>query len=456
MGLDWDEPNEIAWALSDAHPDQDPLDFNFVELPLLLRLGVDRTARAQQDEAMPRAILLIDMDAFYASVEQARRPELRGQPVIVGGSAESRGVVSTASYEARACGVRTAMPMAQALRRCPQGVFLPVDMAAYEAVQQQLLAIYGRFTDLVEPVSIDEAFLDVTGSRRLFGSPQEIAARIQRLTSDELGLSCSIGIGPTRLLAKLAAEIEKPRGLATLTRDDVHGRLRTLPVGAISGIGPVTVRRLSSLGIASIGELQDAPLPCLETSFAKGAASLKELALGGDDAPVRSEPPAPKSMGHEVTFETDTAEPEFLQAILLEQADQVASDLRRQGYAARTLVLRLRDAHFHTVSRQRTLPTATNTTQVIYEAALALLAELHTPGRLVRLLGLTVSGLTEAGQTALDDSVHDHVCDEAVDRVRSRFGSHALRRAGGGPALGQGWSRSAREQEKTDDEPSGK
>ena len=161
---------------------------------------------------MPRAILLIDMDAFFASVEQARRPELQGQPVIVGGRAESRGVVSTASYEARACGVRTAMPMAQALRRCPQGVFLPVDMAAYKAVQQQLLAIYGRFTDLVEPVSIDEAFLDVTGSRRLFGSPQEIAAQIQRLTRDELGLSCSIGIGPTQAARQAGRRAREARG----------------------------------------------------------------------------------------------------------------------------------------------------------------------------------------------------------------------------------------------------
>ena len=401
---------------------------------------------------MPRAILLIDMDAFYASVEQARRPELRGRPVIVGGRAESRGVVSTASYEARACGVRTAMPMAQALRCCPQGVFLPVDMAAYKAVQQQLLAIYGRFTDLVEPVSIDEAFLDVTGSRRLFGPPQEIAAQIQRVTRDELGLSCSIGIGPTRLLAKLAAELEKPGGLSTLTRDDVHGRLRTMPVGAISGIGPVTVKRLGALGITSVGELQDAPLALLETSFARSAASLKELALGGDDAPVRSQPPAPKSMGHEVTFATDTAEPEFLQATLLEQADQVASDLRRQGYAGRTVVLRLRDARFRTVSRQRTLPAATNTTQVIYEAALALLAELHKPGRLVRLLGLTVSGLTEAGQTALDDSERDHACDEAVDRVRARYGSQALRRAGGDLASGEDQPRPVRDQENLEDE----
>ena len=271
------------------------------------------------------------------------------------------------------------MPMAQALRRCPQGVFLPVDMAAYKAVQQQLLAIYGRFTDLVEPVSIDEAFLDVTGSRRLFGSPQADRRPDPAAHSEELGLSCSIGIGPTRLLAKLAAELEKPGGLTTLTGDDVHGRLRPMPVGAISGIGPVTVKRLSTLGITSIGELQDAPLALLETSFARSAASLKELAFGGDDAPVRAERPAPKSMGHEVTFATDTADPEFLQATLLDLADQVASGLRRQGYAGRTLVLKLRDARFRTMSRQRTLPTATNVTQVIYEAALALLAELHAP-----------------------------------------------------------------------------
>jgi DNA polymerase IV len=388
---------------------------------------------------MTRAILLIDMDAFYAAVEQARRPELCGLPVIVGGSAESRGVVSTASYEARACGVRTAMPAAQARRLCPQGVFLPVDMAAYKAVQRQLLAIYGRFTDLVEPVSIDEAFLDVTGSRRLFGPPEEIAGEIQRLTRDELGLSCSIGIGPTRLLAKLAAELDKPGGLTTLSREDVHGRLRALPVGAISGIGPVTAKRLGALGITCIGELQDVPLALLETSFAKGAATLKELALGGDDAPVRAERPAPKSMGREVTFARDTADPEFLRATLLDLADRVTSDLRRKGYLGRTVVLRLRDSRFRTVSRQRTLPAPTNATQVVYAMALTLLTEVHGPGRALRLVGLTLSGLTEAGQIALDDgSGHSGACDDAVDRVRARYGPQALRRAGGGLALDGG------------------
>jgi DNA polymerase-4 len=385
---------------------------------------------------MERAILLIDMDAFFASVEHARRPELRGRPVIVGGSAESRGVVSTASYEARACGVRTAMPMAQAQRRCPHGVFLPVDMAAYKAVQRRLLAIYGRFTDLVEPVSIDEAFLDVTGSRRLCGPPEEIARQIQRLTRDELGLSCSIGIGPTRLLAKLAAELDKPGGLTTLTRDDVRGRLRALPVGAISGIGPVTVKRLGSLGVTSIGELQDVSLALLETSFARGTASLKELAFGGDDAPVRAEPAPPKSMGHEVTFAKDTADREFLQATLLDLADRVTSDLRRKGYVGRTVVLRLRDSRFRTVSKQRTLSTPSNATHAVYEVALGIMAELHEPGRLLRLVGLTLSGLTEAGQIALDDgSGHACACDDAVDRVRARYGSQALRRAGGGLAF---------------------
>ena len=379
---------------------------------------------------MTRALLLIDMDAFFASVEQARRPELRARPVVIGGKAVSRGVVSTASYEARAYGVRTAMPMAQAQRLCPQAAFLPVDMAAYAAVHEQLLELFARFTDLVEPVSIDEAFLDVSGSRRLFGPPQEIARQIQALAQAELGLSCSIGIGPTRLLAKLAAELEKPGGLTTLSEADVHGRLRALPVGALSGIGPVTVERLRSLGISTIGQLQDAELPLLEASFARGA-SLRELAFGGSDSAVRSGHAAPKSLGHEVTFAADTADPELLVATLLDLADRTASELRRQGLVCRTLALKLRDGEFRTVSRQCTLPAATSTTKVIYEAALALLADLHAPGRKLRLVGLTLSGLSgEARQLELDEPSTELACDEAVDRVRAKYGARALRRAG--------------------------
>ncbi len=382
---------------------------------------------------MTRSLLLIDMDAFFASVEQARRPELVGRPVVVGGSAESRGVVSTCSYEARTCGVRTAMPMARALRLCPQAVFLPVDMAAYKAAQAQLLALYGRFTDLVEPVSIDEAFLDVTGSRRLFGSPQVIAARVQALTRAELGLSCSIGIGPTRTLAKLAAELEKPAGLTTLTEADVRGRLRTMLVGAVSGIGPVTARRLGSLGISTIGRLQDAEPSLLESAFSAGAAaSLKDLAFGGSDEAVHAARAAPKSLGHEVTFAADTADPELLAATVLDLADRTSSELRREGYACRTLTLKLRDQSFRTRSRQCTLARPTSTTTVIYDAALALLGELHVPGRPLRLVGITLSGLCgEALELGLGDSGRERACDEAIDAVRARYGSRALRRAGG-------------------------
>jgi DNA polymerase IV len=297
--------------------------------------------------------------------------------------------------------------------------------------QGRLLAIFSRFTDLVEPVSIDEAFLDVTGSRRLFGTPQMIGARIAELVRDELGLSCSIGIGPTKTLAKLAAELDKPGGLTTLTADDVHGRLRALPAGDLSGIGPVTVKRLAALGIHSIGELQDAPQELLLASFGNGAAWLTELAFGGADSPVRSERPAPKSHGHEVTFARDTADPEFLRATLLDLADRVAGDVRRQGRTGRTVVVRLRDARFRTTSRQRTLPAATSTTRLIYEVACALLAELHEPGRPLRLVGLTLTGLSEeAGQGELQAPARERVCDEAVDKVRARFGDQALRRAG--------------------------
>ncbi len=390
-----------------------------------------------------RDLLLIDMDAFFASVEQARRPSLRGRPVVVGGRAESRGVVSTASYEARACGVRTAMPMAQAQRLCPQAVFLPVDMAAYRAAHRQLLALFGRFTELIEPVSIDEAFLDVTGSRRLFGTPRQIAAEIQRLTQAELGLSCSIGIGPTRLLAKLAAGLEKPGGLTALGGNDVSGRLRALPVRALPGIGPAAQERLRSLRIATVGDLQDVPVPLLEASFGSAAEALRERAFGGRDDVVRHGSAAPKSVSREVTFADDIHVPELLQATLLDLADRAAADLRRGGHACRTVTIKLRDAAFHTRTRQCTLSATTTATGVIYDAALALLRESQRPGERLRLLGLTLSGLSdEAEQLALDEPWRERACDDAVDRVRARYGARALHRAGAELAPHQERSRS--------------
>ena len=384
---------------------------------------------------MSRAILLIDMDAFYASVEQARRPELVGLPVIVGGSAASRGVVSTASYEARAYGVRTAMPTAQAQRLCPQGVFLPVDMKAYAAVSKQLLEILGRFTDLVEPVSIDEAFLDVTGSRRLFGSPQEIARQIQELVRGELGLSCSIGIGPTRLLAKLAAELDKPGGLTTLSKDDVHGRLRELPVRKLYGIGPVTEERLRSLGLTTIGRLQDVPLELLASAFPTGSAALKELAFGGSDecrarrsccaqvdgsrGHLRLRHQRPRAAaGHPARPRRPGDRRSAPQGLRLshpglEAARRALSHLRRTAHPGG------RDQLHQASSTRPPRPCLATCTQAAAGCACS--------------VSPSAASRNEARQLELDDSWREAACDEAVDRVRAKYGAGALRRAGAAP-----------------------
>ena len=379
---------------------------------------------------MAASILLIDMDAFFASVEQARRPELRGRPVVVGGHAESRGVVSTCSYEARACGVRTAMPMARAVRLCPQAVFLPVDMRAYVAVHEALLELFRRFTDLVEPVSIDEAFLDVGGSRRLFGTPEEIAKSVQRLVHQEHGLSCSIGIGPTKLLAKMAANLRKPGGITTLHQADVRGRLRKLPVGDLPGVGPIAEKRLRELRITTIGDLQDATPELLATAFSTGPEAFKELAFGGSPAPVRAGHQPPKSMGREVTFAEDVSDPELLRATLLDLSDRVMTGMRREGYLARTVALKLRYESFHTITRQQSLPAPTGTTAPVYETAVDLLDAVDLQGRRVRLLGVSVGNLTPNGQQlSLGDAWRDVALDDAVDRVRAKYGGKSLRLA---------------------------
>jgi DNA polymerase-4 len=377
-----------------------------------------------------RAIIHIDMDAFFASVEQVRHPELRGLPVIVGGEADKRSVVATASYEARAFGVRTAMPVAQAQRLCPQAVLVPVDFKAYTEVHRALRELFGRFTDLVEPISIDEAFLDVTGSRRLFGPPQAIARRLQELVYDEQGLTCSLGIGPTKLLAKLAANLNKPAGIGMLTETDVGRGLRDLPVRELWGVGPVTEERLRSLGLVSVGMLQDVPLPVLAAAFGKGAYALKQLAFGGGFSPVRAGHATPKSLGHEVTFQDDVNDPELLRAMLLSLADKAMGDLRGKGYAARTVMLKLRYSTFHTVTRRTPLPAPTTGARPVYEALLGLLGQIELRGRWVRLLGVSVSNLhAGASQLTFDDHWKEVALSDAVDRVRSKYGARALRPA---------------------------
>jgi len=382
-----------------------------------------------------RAILHLDMDAFFASVEQARRPELRGLPVIVGGERGGRGVVSACSYEARAFGVHSAMPIFQAERLCPQGVFLPVDMKAYVAVHRDLVELLGHYTDLVEVASIDEAYLDVTGSRRLFGPPRAIALRVQEQVYDAHGITCSIGIGPTKLLAKLAAGLNKPAGIGELTDADVYGRLRGLPVGEVCGIGPVTQERLAALGLTTVGMLQDVPFPLLAAAFGRGAHGLRQLALGRSFSPVRSERPLPKSVGREVTFADDTNDVELLRATLLSLTDNAVAELRRKGLAARTVALKVRFNTFHTVGRRRTLARPVSATRPLYETAVALLNELGIGARWVRLVGVSVSGCTHnAFQLTLDEGWREAALGEAVDRVREKYGFKALKLAGGAAA----------------------
>jgi len=382
-----------------------------------------------------RAILHLDMDAFFASVEQARRPELRGLPVIVGGERGGRGVVSACSYEARAYGVRSALPITQAERLCPHAVFLPVDMKAYLAVHRSLIEILECYTDLVETASIDEAYLDVTGSRRLFGPPRTIAHRIQERVYDAHAVTCSIGIGPTKLLAKLAAGMHKPAGIGELTAADVHGSLRDLPVGEVCGIGPVTQERLAALGLTTVGMLQDVPFSLLAAAFGSGAHGLRQLALGRSFSPVRSERPLPKSVGREITFGDDVNDLGLLRATLLSLTDHAVAELRRQGLAARTVALKVRFNTFHTVSRRRTLPRPASAVRPLYETATALLGELDVGARWVRLVGVSVSGFTHnAFQLTLDDGWREVALGEAVDRVREKYGFKALALAGGTPA----------------------
>jgi DNA polymerase-4 len=322
------------------------------------------------------------------------------------------------------------------MRLCPQAVFLPVDMPAYVAAQRALLEIFGRFTDLVEPVSIDEAFLDVSASGRLFGPPEKIAADIQRAVREEQQLSCSIGIGPTKLLAKLAAELHKPAGIGTLTEEDVHGRLRAWPVGKISGIGPVTERTLSDMGITTVGLLQDAEPSLLAAAFGDIAATLRELAFGGPAEPVGSGHAPPKSLGHEVTFASDIDDPEMLRATLLDLSDAVVAGLRQFEYAARTVTLKLRYESFQTISRQTSLPAPVRSIRPVYQAAVALLEALDLHGRKVRLLGVSVSNLSASGsQLSLEDPWREIALDEAVDRIRGKYGSGSLRLAGSDLAL---------------------
>jgi DNA polymerase-4 len=378
-----------------------------------------------------RTILHVDLDAFFAAVEQRDHPELRGKPVIVGGGGPSdRGVVSTASYEARKFGVHSAMPLRTAGRLCPQGIFLPVDGRKYQAESRKVMAILRRFTPQVQPVSIDEAFLDVTASRALFGDGEAIARAIKSTVSGEVGLTISVGVATTKLVAKVASDLRKPDGLVVVPPGEEAAFLAPLAISRLWGVGEKTAAALAEFGVRTIGDLAALPPDALERRLGKHGASLVTRARGVDPDPVAGGEPA-KSIGHEHTFDRDTADREVIERTLLGMADGVAGRLRSSRLRAVTITLKLRDASFATITRQTSLETPADLTEPIFEAALALLRrELH--GQNIRLVGVTASNFRDREQTTMFDAAEDprrHATAEALDRIRSKYGSRAVTRA---------------------------
>jgi DNA polymerase-4 len=382
------------------------------------------------ERAGPRTILHVDLDAFFASVEQRDHPELRGKPVAVGlGGSNDRGVVSAASYEARKFGVHSAMPIRTARRLCPDCIFVPVDGAKYQRVSREVMAILRRFTPLVEPVSIDEAFLDVTASRALFGDGESIARLIKHAVHDELQLTISVGVAATKLVAKIGSDLRKPDGLVVVPRGTEVAFLAPLPISRLWGVGPSTAAALRDFNVATIGDLQALDRSALVRRFGKHGASLVDRAHGVDPDPVDN-PDAAKSVSHEHTFDEDTSDPEVLERTLLAMSEGVSGRLRHAGIKAGTVTVKVRDSAFHTVTRQRTLPEPTDLTEPIWRTAVEL-ARPELRGKRIRLLGVATSSFGEREQLGLfeaEDSRQRRVV-EAADEVRERFGTRAITRA---------------------------
>ena len=383
-----------------------------------------------------RAILHVDLDAFFAAVEQRDRPELRGKPVIVGGGGPTdRGVVSAASYEARAFGVHSAMPLRTAAALCPGGVFVPVQGAKYQVVSRQVMAILRRFTPQVEPVSIDEAFLDVTGSQALFGDGESIGRQIRAAIREEVGLTASVGVATTKLVAKVASDLRKPDALVVVPPGQEADFLAPLPITRLWGVGARTAESLREFGVTTIGDLAALERAVLERRFGKLGAALTARARGVDPDPVSDRAPA-KSIGHEHTFDVDTSDREVIERSLLAMAEGVAGRLRASGVKAATVTVKIRDSSFRTITRQRTLAEPTDLTEPIWRAALEL-ARPEVRAIRVRLLGVTASNLGERVQLQLFSGEGQGAGDggrgrrliEAEDAIRRRFGERAVTRA---------------------------
>ncbi|MGB9757821.1 MAG: DNA polymerase IV [Candidatus Bipolaricaulaceae bacterium] len=374
---------------------------------------------------MPRWILHVDMDAFYASVEELDHPELRGKPVIVAGP-EPRGVVATASYSARKFGVRSGMPTAQAKRLCPQGIFLPPRFERYEEVAQKVRAILREYSPVLEPISLDEAFLDLTGTELLHGPPEKVAAEIHARIPRETGLSCSVGLGPNKLLAKLASDSAKPGGLRIVRPEEVQSFLDPLPVEDLWGVGPKTAERLWEKGIRTVRDLREIPVGLLRSWFGqKGGEALWQLARGIDESPVVPVRAA-KSISNEVTYPEDLFEREKILAELRRLALLVADRLREEGFLAQTVQIKVRFSNFVTSTRQTKLPAPTDHPLILAEEAVGLFSRVGVPpGQGIRLLGVGLADLVPATFRPIP-LFPDPKLGEALWEVRRKFGPDSL------------------------------
>lgn len=382
-----------------------------------------------------QTILHVDMDAFFAAVEVLDNPSLRGKPVVIGSPPDKRGVVSTASYEARKFGVHSAMPSRTAGRLCPQAVFLPPRFRRYEEVSGRIMKILESFTPMVEQLSVDEAFLDIRGVLRRWREPLRLARALKEKIRKEVGLTASVGVAPNKFLAKLASDLQKPDGLTQVPEeaDAIARFLAPLPITRIWGVGRKTAARLESFGLRTIGDAQSASPALLEKLVGSGGARhIRELAFGRDDRPVVTEYEA-RSISSETTFDEDCEDPERLRQTLIEQAEHVGARLRRSGHAARVGHLKVRFEDFTTITRQQSLAKATHTDRMLIRCALELW-ERERVGRPVRLIGFGVSGFgsgEDSGQGWLFQEPADERAerlDRAVDQVRERFGANKLRR----------------------------
>jgi len=385
-------------------------------------------------EHFMRSVIHVDMDAFFASVEKLDNPNLEGKPVIVGGLGK-RGVVATASYEARRYGVKSAMPISRARKLCPDGIYLSPRFERYQEISKKIREIFLSYTPKVEPISLDEAFLDVTETVDSFDLAIAKAREIKDKIKEKTGLTCSVGVASNKFLAKLASDMQKPNGFTVIQKDEIDNILKDLPVSRIWGVGRVTEKRLNNMGIRTIDDLKKVSRDKLKNIFGKHGENLYDLARGIDESPVVPRRPV-KSISQEVTFEEDVEDPERVKSFIVRLSEEIGRSLRKDKLWAKTVRIKVRFSDFTTITRQVSLDTPTSSTEIIKNLAKKLFKEKVAKNRAIRLVGVGVSNITDAGEKQLflfptpkNEEKLNRVND-VLDKIREKFGRNSIRRGG--------------------------